>query len=142
MRRIFAIASLILTLSSTAFAGCVEHAVLREEPGASKFKWSNAGGRIPIKVWDSPGLVTIVGHLTPGSYVRVFERGHGFIKVKAPEDQGGAIGWVSVTQVEMTLAIPETKTDACDPAHPGDDDGKVRSVPVLSTKTETETVVK
>ncbi|HLE19256.1 MAG TPA: hypothetical protein VI728_13335 [Syntrophales bacterium] len=91
--------------ASGAWASCVEHAVLRDtDYFSSRYKWSN--GKVEIKIWDSPSMIRIVGILTPGAHVKVLDKDRNFMKVRAPEEQGGQIGWVSFALVELTFQQP------------------------------------
>lgn len=91
--------------ASGALASCVEHAVLRDtDYFSSRYRWSN--GKVDIKMWDSPSMIRIVGILTPGAHVKVLDKDGNFLKVRAPEEQGGQIGWVSFALVEITFQQP------------------------------------
>lgn len=91
--------------ASGAWASCVEHAVLRDtDYFSSRYRWSS--GRVEIKMWDSSSMIMIVGTLTPGAHVKVLDRNGNFLKVRAPEEQGGQTGWVSFALVEITFQQP------------------------------------
>lgn len=105
MRRILSTFLCVFVFASGAWASCVEHAVLRDtDYFSSRYRWSS--GKVDIKIWDSPSMVMIVGVLTPGAHVKVVDKKGNFLKVKAPEEQGGQIGWVSFALVELTFQQP------------------------------------
>lgn len=96
---------LTVFVASGAWASCVEHAVLRDiDYFSSRYKWSS--GRVEIKMWDSSSMVKIMGTLTPGAHVKILDRDGNFLKVRAPEEQGGQTGWISFALVEITFQQP------------------------------------
>jgi len=91
--------------ASGAWASCVEHAVLRDtDYFSSRYRWSS--GRVEIKMWDSSSMIKIVGTLTPGAHVLVLGKDGNFLKVRAPEEQGGLTGWISFALVDITFQQP------------------------------------
>ena len=103
MRRIFLTILFIIMMSSGAGA-CVERALVQDMDFFST-DWTN--GRVNIILWDSPGMVKIVGKLRPGAMVEVLGRSQGFLKVKAPEGEGGYLGWISQKMIELTFMQPK-----------------------------------
>jgi hypothetical protein len=105
MWRIIGILFCVFVCAGSAWASCVEHAVLRDSDYfSSMYRWSS--GKVDIKIWDSPSMVRIVGILTPGAHVRVLGRTGNFLKVKGPDEQGGQTGWISFSLVELTFQQP------------------------------------
>lgn len=105
MRRILYTLFCVFVFSTGAWASCVEHAVLRDtDYFSSRYRWSS--GKVDIKIWDSPSMIRITGILTPGAHVKVLDKHDNFLKVKAPEEQGGQIGWISFALVELTFQQP------------------------------------
>ncbi|CAG1065512.1 hypothetical protein BAC1_01094 [uncultured bacterium] len=105
MRRTLSIFFCVLVFASGAWASCVEHAVLRDtDYFSSRYRWSN--GKMDIKIWDSSSMIRIVGVLTPGAHVKILDKQGNFLKIKAPEEQGGQTGWISFALVEMTFQQP------------------------------------
>lgn len=105
MRRNLCTLFCLFVFASGAWASCVEHAVLRDtDYFSSRYRWSN--GKVDIKMWDSSSMVRIVGVLTPGAHVKVLDKSGNFLKVRAPEEQGGQIGWISFALVELTFQQP------------------------------------
>ena len=103
MRRIFLTILFMLMMASGANA-CVERAIIRDMDFFTT-NWTN--GRVNIILWDSPGMVKIVGKLRPGAMVEVLGRSQGFLKVKAPEGEGGYLGWISQKMIELTFMQPK-----------------------------------
>ena len=103
MRRIFLTILFIIMMSSGAGA-CVERALVQDMDFFST-DWTN--GRVNIILWDSPGMVKIVGKLRPGAMVEVLGRSQGCLKVKAPEGEGGYLGWISQKMIELTFMQPK-----------------------------------
>lgn len=105
MRRIIYTLFCVFVFATGVSASCVEHAVLRDtDYFSSRYRWSS--GKVDIKIWDSPSMIRIAGILTPGAHVKVLDKQGNFLKVRAPEEQGGQIGWVSFALVELTFQQP------------------------------------
>lgn len=105
MKRLALSFVLVLVVSAVVQASCVEHAVLRDTDFfSSRYRWSN--GRVDIKMWDSPSMVRISGGLVPGAHVTVLERRGNFLKVRAREEHGGQVGWISMALVDITFQQP------------------------------------
>lgn len=95
----------VLLAAASAWASCIEHAVLRDtDYFSSRYRWSS--GRVEIKMWDSPSMIRMVDSLTPGAHVTVLDKRDNFLKVRAPEEQGGQIGWISLSLIEITFQQP------------------------------------
>lgn len=111
MKRSLLISIFVLLTAASAWASCVEHAVLRDtDYFSSRYRWSS--GRVEIKMWDSPSMVKMVGTLTPGAHVTVLDRRDNFIKVRSSEEQGDQVGWISFALVEITFQQPVEGTGA------------------------------
>lgn len=94
---------LIIIVMETGAEACVESALLRD---ADYFATDWSDGSVTIYMWDSPSMVRAVGILRPGALVRVVEKSEGFLKVRAPDAEGGRSGWVSQYLVERTFSRP------------------------------------
>lgn len=105
--------SIVLSVMMSAWAfACVEHGVIRD---MDYFATSWVQGRVSILMWDSPGMVKIVGTLRPGALVQVLEKSDGFVKVRSSDEQGGHVGWVSSSIVETTFVQEPGDGEECKP---------------------------
>ena len=104
---------LLLLFTSSSAKACTEFAVMRD---MDSFATSWSSGKFTIKMWESPGMVRMVGTLRPGTLVKVLGRSQGYLKVKAADEDGGYIGWVSQAVVEMTFPEPQDEFQECDDA--------------------------
>lgn len=95
---------LLIVIMPSAANACVERAIVQDMDFFTT-SWTN--GRVNILLWDSPGMVKIVGKLRPGAMVEVLGRSQGFLKVKAPEGEGGYLGWISQKMIELTFMQPQ-----------------------------------
>lgn len=91
--------SLLMLVTTGAAAGtCAEHALLRQAPSDSQYKWTNK--KPFIRVWESPEMVRVVGSVRMGSDVEVVSRSKGFIRINASEEGTKGAGWISESQVD------------------------------------------
>ncbi|MBW7956290.1 MAG: SH3 domain-containing protein [Deltaproteobacteria bacterium] len=110
MKKVVLSIVLSVIMSTGAFA-CVEHGVIRD---MDFFSTSWVQGRVSILMWDSPGMVKIVGTLRPGALVQVLEKSEGFVKIKSSDEQGGQVGWVSGKLVETTFVQQPGDGEECE----------------------------
>lgn len=106
------LSTIFCILTATWAFACVEHGVIRD---MDFFTTNWAQGRVSILLWDSPGMVKIVGTLKPGALVQVLEKSEGFIKVRSSDEQGGQTGWVSGKIVETTFVQKPVEGEECEP---------------------------
>jgi len=102
---------LFLIFSSEALAeDCKEHAILHDlDHFKSEYRWSQ--GRVEIKVWESPATITVVGKVMPNAQVQILEKSEDYYRIKAPDEQGGAIGWIHKAQIDTIVKKdPENQT--------------------------------
>lgn len=136
MRRVFFI--FFLLIASQAMAEqCEDHAVLRDmDYFTSRYRWSN--GRIIIKLWDSPAMIKIVGTVTPGAHVVVLQKSQGYLKIKTPDEFGGATGWISKSLIELTFqqSVREGYTGCDTAAASADSEMHDEELPVMSSLEE------
>ncbi|MBI5642883.1 MAG: hypothetical protein HY954_05350 [Deltaproteobacteria bacterium] len=105
MRRTLLIALLLMSATANA-EDCTEHALLHDiDYFKNEYHWSQ--GRIEIKMWESPALITVVGKLMPSSHVTILEKAADYYRVKASDEQGGMVGWIHKAQVETIIRNTE-----------------------------------
>lgn len=104
--------TVFLMIASAAFAAedCKEHAILQDiDHFKSEYRWSQ--GRVEIKMWESPATITVVGKVMPNAQVQILEKSEDYYRIKAPDDQGGTIGWIHKAQIDTILKKdPENQT--------------------------------
>lgn len=109
MRTILLTVSLLI--ASVSFAeDCKEHAILHDiDHFKSEYRWSQ--GRVEIKIWESPATITVVGKVTPNAQVQILEKSADYYRIKAPDAQGGTIGWIHKAQIDTIIKKdPENQT--------------------------------
>lgn len=66
-----------------------------------------------IKLWSARSRV--IATVLPGTEARLLRRARGHYKIKVPEGQGGAKGWVDGRQVKGTLWLDTKTLEQCTP---------------------------
>lgn len=108
MRTLILIALLLIPRAASAAECDREQAVLHgKDFYMAEYRWTKSGS-FNISVWDSPSLISIVGKLVPGTQAVILTRTKTHCKIKAPEEQGGFSGWVSLSQIKKIIS-PETQ---------------------------------
>lgn len=114
MRVLLVIISFVFS-ATTSLAECKKEAILHDADFyMSEYCWTE--GRVApfkINVWDSPSLITVVGKLVPGTHAMILDKKKNSYKVKVPDEEGGAVGWINESQIERIVTLNENASE-CD----------------------------
>ncbi len=112
MKKILLTLILSLFFTTPLLAECKRHVVLygiedlMKELGVSEAYAAS----YRINLWDSPRRTGVVARLLPGTHLLILEETKDHYKVKAPEPQGGAVGWIGKVQAKKVVK-QDTKTN-------------------------------